>query len=419
MRSAGAVGDKYLRVHAEAESAVAAELPGYQHVMVIPCCDESSDFVEGLLPAADGDSLCIVVVNGGPRHDAALHERNEALHHELVKRSSAARLATDARCALGRIGPMPLLLIDRCHDGVRLPARRGVGLARKIGCDVAFALHHAGKLGSRFMHCTDADVTLPSGYFAAAHHPDAVLLNYPFRHVPSGDQALDHAHAVYEVFLRYYVLGLRFAGSPYAMHTVGSTLAIDANTYASVRGVPPREAAEDFYLVNKVCKLGPVATLDCEPISIRARHSARVPFGTGRGAADILAAAGERDVYDPRVFSLLKTWLESMVRFAADDAATLALEGADPALTKALAELGYVDALNTALAGAPAARRVARAHEWFDAFKTLKLIHALRDAGVPNRPWRSALAVAPFIDNEALEQDDPFAICNALLMMER
>ena len=36
-------------------------------------------------------------------------------------------------------------------------------------------------------------------------------LAYRFRHVPSGDAALDRAHAVYEIYLRYYVLGLRWA----------------------------------------------------------------------------------------------------------------------------------------------------------------------------------------------------------------
>src|SRR6185503_7192191 len=93
----------------------------------------------------------------------------------------------------------------------------------------------------------------------APHDRSTVLLTYPFVHVPSGESAVDRAHNIYEVFLRYYVLGLAAAGSPWAMHTIGSSLAVDLDAYAAVRGVPRRDAAEDFYLVSKVAKLGPAA----------------------------------------------------------------------------------------------------------------------------------------------------------------
>ena len=224
--------------------------------------------------------------------------------------------------------------------------------------------------------------------------------------------------------MRYYVLGLRFAGSPYALHTVGSTLAVDSVTYAHVRGVPPRDAAEDFYLVNKVVKLGRAVSVDCEPIAIRARHSLRVPFGTGRAARDIVDAGGERNVYDPRVFSLLSSWLKAMLRFAqGDEAAIESCTAANAPLEMALTQLGYARALRSALDGAPKARRVARAHEWFDAFKTLKLIHGLRDAGLPDLPWRQALATASFVEGDAvdraLKQNDASAVCEALLELER
>ena len=46
-------------------------------------------------------------------------------------------------------------------------------------------------------------------------------------------------------------------------------------------------------------------------------------------------------------------------------------------------------------------------HTWFDAFRTLKLVHALRDAGLPSMPWRQALAEAPFAGLSASTQDEP------------
>ena len=36
--------------------------------------------------------------------------------------------------------------------------------------------------------------------------------------------------------------------------------------------------------------------------------------------------------------------------------------------------------------------------ELFDGFRTLKLIHALRDGGLSSLPWREALVAAPFIE---------------------
>jgi hypothetical protein len=37
-----------------------------------------------------------------------------------------------------------------------------------------------------------------------------------------------------------------------------------------------------------------------------------------------------------------------------------------------------------------------RLHTWFDALRTLQALHRLRDAGLPDVPFRVALATAPF-----------------------
>src|SRR6185369_2263078 len=43
----------------------------------------------------------------------------------------------------------------------------------------------------------------------------------------------------------------------------------------------------------------------------------------------------------------------------------------------------------------PAARR-RRVHSWFDAWRTLKLIHSLRARCFPSVSWQTALATSPF-----------------------
>ena len=38
---------------------------------------------------------------------------------------------------------------------------------------------------------------------------------------------------------------------------------------------------------------------------------------------------------------------------------------------------------------------------WFDGFRTLKLIHALRDQGLADRPYQDAFDAAPFVPERA------------------
>ena len=127
------------------------------------------------------------------------------------------------------------------------------------------------------------------------------------------------ATRLYEYSLRYYVAGLSFAHSPYAFHTIGSTIAVNAAHYAKVRGFPRRQAGEDFYLLNKLAKVGAIMQLgaetDCEPIDIAARLSDRVPFGTGAAVGKIMELedpAREFLLYHPSVFGLLRSWLGSL-----------------------------------------------------------------------------------------------------------
>ena len=56
---------------------------------------------------------------------------------------------------------------------------------------------------------------------------------------------------------------------------------------------------------------------------------------------------------------------------------------------------------------------------WFDAFRTRKLIHALRDAGLPSPGYREALAEAPFTGLAAATDEEPETLRQALAAEER
>jgi hypothetical protein len=247
---------------------------------------------------------------------------------------------------------------------------------------------------------------LPDTYFSAAGENAGAgarcsALVYPYRHVggEGTDKAeVERATRLYELSLHWYVAGLKFAGSPYAFHTVGSTLAVDAASYASVRGFPRRDAGEDFYLLNKLAKVGAVRELepgpDCLPIEIESRRSDRVPFGTGAAVNAITRLpdpARDFRFYHPGVFGLLGAWLRSWPAIQASGShdfaqhVPLAPSPLRSALLEGLVALKTGRALDHAFRhSSDPAGFTRQMHTWFDAFRTLKLVHFLRDHGLPS-----------------------------------
>jgi hypothetical protein len=416
---------KYLADHAEPEIALARAVTGtYERTLVVPACREDPDFVRGYVTAAEtsrGRTLCVVVVNGSDEAGPGVHAENRALLEGLRDALHDVRaLPCGPPTWLGALVPdkLDVLVVDRASPGFLVPRKEGVGLARKIGTDVALALYDAGRVRSRFSFSTDADATLPPTHFElppdVEERLDVAAVVFPFWHDAAPDASVTCATALYELSLRYYVLGLGAARSPYAFHTLGSATAVSAEAYAAVRGYPKREAAEDFYLLNKIAKVGAVFTSSATPVRLRSRVSDRTPFGTGRRVADALEA-GEPSFYAPAIFDVVGRWLALLRRFSRHGDVTRLfadLDGfPDDERTVLLALLRELDARPAFEAASREAKmpaaRFRRVASWFDAFRTLKLVHALRDGGRPNVPWRRALAESPFVPLVAKPPEAP------------
>ena len=417
---------KYLESHAEPEALFAQGLAesarGYGHVLVIPAAGEGAGIGEALSSIPEGplgSVLTIVVVNATANAGAAVHAANEqslAVIRRALGKGSPQRLSPNA--VLYENSHAGLLVVDRASAAFRLPKGQGVGLARKIGADLALALRLAGHVRSPWIHMSDADVVFPEDYFAQGvdSKDDGVSAQlYRFRHCPGSGAEADEAAQQYEATLRYYVLGLRFAGSPYGFHSIGSTLAVHGLAYARVRGFPRRTAAEDFYLLNKLAKVGRVDSLEGAPLLLSSRISHRVPFGTGAAIAQMLEGrVAERSTYNPDLFHYLRAWLGALEQLAgqggAKSGASMDVEACvraqceeagtpvDPVLLQAALErTGALATAHTALA-APARALRGQLKDGFDGFRTLKLIHALRELGITDLPLRDALARASFLD---------------------
>ena len=347
--------DQYLERYAEPEARDRQRLnKRFRHVVVIPAYDEPVEFAREMLSTLGPNVLMIVVVNVpdniNPR--SPMYQRSRRLLQHL----SAPNLLT----------------VDRVNKPI--PKNQGVGLARKIGADAALGYIRDGTIDEPYIYSVDADVQLPNGYIPSIPRTEGAYL-YSYRHVSTDPEVLRRAE-LYELHMRHYVAGLRLAGSPYAFHTLGSTISVSATAYAQVRGFPRRDAAEDFYFLNKLSKVSKIHLLGSPEIVINARTSHRVPFGTGPSIASITEPDDCYLSYHPQSFECLRDVIKAISTKTEDS-----LEG--PSATN-MKQLGYFDFVSRD----PSVRQ---RHEWFDGFKTLRFIHLMRDV-LPDVPLLHSLS---------------------------
>lgn len=275
--------------------------------VVIPCYQEGKRVLtalDSISAASRQTTLTLLVING---KFGEPESSNQISFDEISKNWPLRRLSPQLHA--GNLSPLATLLVMDCFsEAFCFSPKQGVGLARKLGCDIALALHAKGKVTQSTLRTTDADAVVAADYFDPIDATATCFL-YPFEHIkepgPTGE-----ALTLYESYMDYYVAGLRFATSPYAFYTIGSTLAFPADAYAAVRGFPKRLAGEDFYLVDKLSKLGPVVELERDPVRIFDRPSLRVPFGTG-AAQDKILKTNYYPFPDPEAFISLKEVIDT------------------------------------------------------------------------------------------------------------
>jgi len=402
----------YLKNYAEKETHLHQMTTSrtYQSVLVVPAFQESLSCLKALLVNPRHSTLLILVANAPPAKNLNSQEFVSGLVHQYPPVWENQHLSLH-----NYDGQQDILLVDRCRDDTTIPVKQGVGLARKVGADIAANLIDMGIVKSCWICSTDADVRLPPDYFRLPASPSSELSAriYPFEHRAEPSIAL--ASKLYDISLHYYVEALRWSGSPYAYHAIGSTLAVHYLKYAAVRGFPKRSAGEDFYLLNKLAKVGDIECLDAPVLDIEARLSDRTPFGTGHALQKIGQLSRPIDeylYYNPVIFSLLKAWLSVIPEIwthrekvdlnflsknATDNQQILCIclqaSGVLPMLLDGIKQYKSMATFNRYVM------------HWFDAFRTLKFIHYLRDNHFPSVPLKE-IVDAPFVGsiNEELQR---------------
>lgn len=397
---------KYLEKYAEPEVRRLKVLGHYESALVVPAYAESDEFISTLVkqqahrnPALP--RLLILVVNERADAPAEASAANRQLLDSCFSRATASKELGSPFCTLHSFEDAPgldLLSVDMCQPSFRLRKKEGVGRARKLGTDIALLLYSKGALKSRFVGSTDCDVRLPLDYFetleACSLASGSSALLFPYSHTVAENAQIQARMCEVEASFRHYVLGLAWAGSPFAYHSLGSALAISLPHYARVRGFPNRQAGEDFHLLSKLAKLAPLRRLRWPQVVIETRVSHRAPFGTGPSLAKVLeqdkSGIEPRLFYDARAFQSLKVLLATLVQAA--DQNHMSRQALDDLSELQRAEATRIwSGLEPHLAHCPSgAHRRARLHESFDALATLQFIHQLHHpGGLKKLTWRA------------------------------
>lgn len=278
--------DAYFQKHRISDSLSVPPVNELRCVVVLPSYREELLFkaVGSLLHAYSqpGEVEIIVVLNSSAGDSEEIREQTintEKLLLQFVRNA-------------GRPG-MPVHVV--CFPDMPL-REAGVGLARKIGMDLAAARLRSVNRPEGIIVSFDADAWCEANLFGELLtffdlHPDTPGASVYFEHDLTGEgigQDITESIIRYELHLRYFVRALRYAGHPHAYQTLGSSFAVRARVYTAQGGMNKRKAGEDFYFLHKVIPLGNYGEITGTCIHLSPRPSDRVPFGTGAAVRKML-----------------------------------------------------------------------------------------------------------------------------------
>ncbi len=282
-------------------------------IVVIPCFSEPdvANVLNSLKKAAI-ESVKVdvfVVVNSPANSDREVLTRNRRTFRELQEWSNLNS------CSFFNV--YPFFYGD-------LPEKDfGVGLARRIGMDLAVYRFNLTDKRDGVIVSLDADCDCDRNYFSEIYRcfrDEAINgCSIYFEHPLQGESyspAIYKAIAQYELYLRYYVQALRSAGFPFAFHTIGSAFAVRASAYVQQGGMNKRKGGEDFYFLQKIIQQGGYTEINSTRVIPSPRISSRVPFGTGPAMKRL--CNGKEDVlrtYPYSGFAELKNLIEISDRF--------------------------------------------------------------------------------------------------------
>lgn len=368
---------------------------GIEMAVVVPAIKEYANIRKLLKSLIENDkvylnkTLVIFVVNHSVSSEQAVKDDNHKsleLLLQIINKNYIEDFVTEV-CNSG----IKLGIINAASEGKEFDDKNaGVGLARKTGMDEALKVFDYSLTGKKIIISLDADCTADTNYLSEIHSSfntkNINAATVEFEHNLTEKEINKSAILSYEIFLRHYVAGLLYAGSPFAFHTIGSTIVLDHEAYIKIGGMNKKPAAEDFYFLQKLAKNYSICRITSATVKPSARESWRVPFGTGRSMIDYNSNGKQIRLYDPYEYLILKEWLGLFNSDAALNTEFLLKETIkiNKELYSFLESKNFSKDWERILENSKTEKQlIYQRKNWFDAFKTLKLIHHLRDTSFP------------------------------------
>jgi len=389
--------NKYLRKYSSDKWEIHCNKNKFKSIIVIPAIDEYDNIkilLSSLLKNRSeyfSSTLILFVVNHtiNSSSDVKCRNLNTILYLNGIIENN--NFTDDLSKEIINSG-LQIGLVDASSKGFELDEKDGgVGLARKIGMDEALKHFDYNSSNQNILICLDADCTVSENYISTIRKTfdqqnlHAAYVN--FSHGKTNNIENNLAIINYEIFLRYYVLGLKYTGSHYAYHSIGSTMVCDVDSYIKIQGMNKRKAAEDFYFMEKLSKITDIKKISEATVFPSSRGSWRVPFGTGKRVTRFLQKAqNEYLLYAPESFTILKNWIElfnSEEVLSGEDYLTKASE-INKSLFDFLTTSKFKESWNNIIKSSKSENQIIKQRQlWFDGFRTLKLVHYLRDSEFP------------------------------------
>ncbi len=293
-----------------------------------------------------------------------------------------------------------------CIKNYSFPEKHaGVGLARKIGMDEAIVRFEKSGNEKGIIVCFDADSTCDKNYLTEIEshfkkNPETLASSIYFEHpvdergIKSFENISDIKNGIiqYELFIRYYRQGLKFANHPAAFHTIGSSMAVRSDIYCKQGGMNRRKAGEDFYFLHKMIPLGNFSEINSTKVIPSPRPSFRVPFGTGRAISDFIK--NQQKIifaYHPQIFADLKILCEAVPNFYRLGNISEIFSEIPISIQKFLIETDFEKKIKEISENSSSKQMfIKRFFRWFDGFIVLKFTHFSRNNFYKNIPVSDA-----------------------------
>ena len=357
--------------------------------VIIPARNENNGVA--FLTSLFDDSIEIlvnvyIVINASASDSEQIKQNNQALYNQLM----LLNVEIPSRYKLH------LILHNDLDD-----KESGVGLARKIGMDLA-AKHHRANNQIGVMVCYDADCKAPKGYLRAIYNEfiqkQLELASIKYRHPVDSD---DHPIVQYELFLRYYSEALRQSGYPFWFQTIGSSMAVLSNIYDKHGGMNKKKAGEDFYFMHKLMPVCKTDQINSTYNVLSARTSDRVPFGTGKAMNEAYNSKLKNFYsYQPVIFNELKEFFSFIEQLTdLNELEQCRLKLPNNKVVMHFNEYDYWKDLEKIKNNCKnTVQFKPRFYQFFNGFKVLKYVHWARDQYFTNIVLKEA--VCQFLDIE-------------------